>query len=67
MMLSLALLLAAADPPASAASQPPPDLYQRVEQRIAGDPAAIAALGRPAPQMREFDWLIGTWEVSALG
>src|SRR4051794_10797119 len=64
MMLSLALLVAVADPPAPAA---PRTLYQRVEQRITADPAAIAALGRPAPQMHEVDWLIGSWDVTALG
>lgn len=57
MVLGLALLLAAADPPT---------LYQRLQQRFAADPAAAAALGRPAPQMREVDWLIGTWDVSAV-
>src|SRR4051812_4350706 len=62
-MLSLALLLAAADPPTPPA---PPTLYDRVEQRIAADPAAAASLGHPAPQMREVDWLIGSWDVTAL-
>ena len=56
MMISLALLLAAADPPT---------IYQRVEQHLATDPAAAATLGRPAPQMREVDWLVGTWDVTA--
>jgi len=56
MIVGLALLLAAADPPT---------IYQRVEQRLAADPAAAAALGRPAPQMREMDWLVGTWDVTA--
>jgi hypothetical protein len=55
MILALAMLLAASDPPT---------LYQRLQQRFAADPAAAAALGRPAPQMREAAWLIGTWEVS---
>ena len=57
MILGLALLLAAADPPT---------LYQRLQQRFAADPAAAASLGRPAPQMREVDWLIGNWDVSAV-
>jgi hypothetical protein len=65
MMLSLALLLAAADPPAPA-PPPPPTLFERLQQRFAADPAAAASLGRPAPQMREADWLIGTWDVSAV-
>ena len=56
MIFGLALLLAAVDPPT---------IYQRVEQRLAADPAAVAAFGRPAPQMRDVDWLIGTWDVSA--
>jgi len=55
MVLTLALLLAAADPQG---------LYQRLEQRFANDPAAAAAIGRPAPQMREMDWLVGTWDVA---
>jgi hypothetical protein len=57
MILSLALLLAAADPPT---------LYQRIRQHYIADPAAFASLGRPAPQMHEVDWLVGTWDVSAV-
>ena len=57
MILGLALLLAASDPPT---------LYQRIRQRYVADPAAAASLGRPAPQMHEVDWLIGTWDVSAV-
>jgi len=56
MFLSLALLLAADQP----------TLYQRIRQHYAADPAAAAALGRPASQMREVAWLIGTWDVSAV-
>lgn len=68
MMPVLALLLAAADPPAPPVPAPasPPTLFQRLERRFAADPAAAAALGRPAPQMREADWLIGTWDVNAV-
>ena len=57
MSIAFALLLAAADPPT---------IYQRIQQRFAADPAAAAALGRPAPQMRQADWLIGTWDVSGM-
>ena len=63
MTLVLALLLAAVDPPAPT---PPPTLIQRLQQRFAANPAAFASLGRPAPQMHEADWLIGTWDVSAV-
>jgi hypothetical protein len=63
MILALALLLAAADPPAPPAPQ---TLFQRLQQRFAADPAAAAALGRPAPQMRQADWLIGSWDVNAI-
>ena len=57
MILALSLLLAAADQPT---------LYQRIRQHYVADPAAAASLGRPAPQMREVDWLVGTWDVSAV-
>jgi hypothetical protein len=63
MILSLALLLAAADPPPPPAPQ---SLFQRLQQRFAADPAAAAALGRPAPPMRQADWLIGSWDVNAV-
>jgi len=63
MLLSLALLLAAADPPPQPAAQ---TLIQRLQQRFAANPAAAASFGRPAPQMSEAAWLIGTWEVSAV-
>jgi hypothetical protein len=66
MILSLALLLAAADPPAPAAPPPPPTLLQRIQQRFAADPSLAASFGRPAPQMREVDWMIGTWDVSSV-
>jgi len=63
MLLGLALLLAAADPVPQPAAQ---TLIQRLQQRFAADPAAAASFGRPAPQMGEAAWLIGTWEVSAV-
>ena len=55
MILTLALMLAAAEPPT---------LLQRIQERLATDPAAAATIGRPSPLMREIDWLIGTWDVT---
>lgn len=42
-----------------------PDLYARVEQRLAADPALADALGKPAPEMAAVQWLVGEWEVEA--
>jgi hypothetical protein len=56
MTMILALLLAAGDPPT---------LFQRIQQHFAADPAAAASLGHPPPEMRDADWLIGTWDVSS--
>lgn len=52
---TLALLIAAGSP----------NLYQRVEQRLAAEPALAAGLGQAAPQMGEVQWMIGTWEVTS--
>jgi hypothetical protein len=42
-----------------------PNLYDRVDQKIAATPAIRASLGMPAPQMRDVDWMVGKWEIVA--
>jgi hypothetical protein len=53
--LALTLLLAAQSP----------NLYVRVEQRLAAEPALAAGLGQPAPQMRDVLWMVGDWDVTS--
>jgi hypothetical protein len=42
-----------------------PDLYERVEARLAAQPELAAALGNPAPEMASLAWLVGSWSISA--
>jgi hypothetical protein len=42
-----------------------PNLYERVEQRLVAEPALAAAIGQPAPQMREVQWMVGRWDVTS--
>jgi hypothetical protein len=56
--------LAAATPAASAPAQR--DLYQRVSERLAADPALAARIGHAGPEMQSLAWMIGTWDVVAI-
>jgi hypothetical protein len=64
---ALALLagLAVFLPAAASAQSEAPDLYARVEQRLSAEPALADALGRPAAEMAEVQWLLGEWHVEA--
>lgn len=58
---SLALCI----PSSAQAQQEAPDLYARVEQRLAADPALADGLGKPAAEMAAVQWLVGDWDVEA--
>jgi hypothetical protein len=40
------------------------DLYGRIAQRLAKDPALAARLGHPAPEMKQVAWMIGDWDIA---
>jgi hypothetical protein len=61
--LSLALGAALSAVPATA--QEAPDLYARVEARLAADPELVGLLGKPAPEMAKLAWMIGDWTVES--
>ena len=61
-----ALALAAVLLPRPAEAQEAPDLYARVEARIAAQPDAAAKLGRAAPEMAAAADMAGTWNVEAV-
>lgn len=44
-----------------------PDLYERVDKKLADDPKLAEALGKPALQMRDIEWMAGTWDVLSEG
>lgn len=48
---------------AAALAQEAPDLYARVEARLAADPDLVGTLGKPAPEMAKLAWMIGDWNV----
>ncbi|HWA89304.1 MAG TPA: DUF1579 family protein [Rhizomicrobium sp.] len=39
-------------------------LYDRVEARLKHDPKLAAALGHPAPEMKQVAWMIGRWDIA---
>src|SRR3569833_3759067 len=41
------------------------NLYTKIEARLAGAPAFAAAQGKPAPEMKSLEWMLGTWDVFA--
>jgi len=47
------------------AAPPPPNLYTRVEAKLAADSALAGRLGKPGPEMDSMRWLLGEWEVVA--
>jgi len=42
-----------------------PSLYERIEAKLAADPAFAAKLGKPAEELASVRWLVGTWDVTA--
>ncbi len=40
-------------------------LYDRVAARLKRDPALARQLGRPAPEMKQVAWMVGTWDITA--
>lgn len=40
------------------------DLYGRIAQRLAKDPALAAQLGHPAPEMKQVAWMVGDWDIA---
>jgi hypothetical protein len=47
------------------AADPGPDLYARVEARLAADPKLAAALGKPTPEITAAAWMVGEWDIVA--
>jgi len=41
-------------------------LEQRIEERLASDPALAERLGKPTHEIEHLAWMVGTWEVSAV-
>lgn len=64
-LAAIASSLALCSSSAALAQQDAPDLYARVEQRLAADPALAGGLGKPAAEMAAVQWLVGEWEVEA--
>lgn len=60
---ALAGLVAMAAP--AVAQEAAPDLYQRVERHLAANPELASRIGRPAPEMTQLGWMVGTWDVIA--
>jgi len=60
-VFAIVLGLAAASP----AMAQSPDLYARVNARLAADPALAARLGQPADEMRAVADMAGIWDVTA--
>lgn len=58
LFVALALTLAACS-----ADRP---FYDRVDARLAADPALRARLGKPGPEMQSVAWLLGTWDIVAV-
>jgi hypothetical protein len=61
----LSLALAAGLAAAPALAQEAPDLYTRVEARLAAEPDLVGLLGKPAPEMAKLAWLVGAWNVES--
>jgi hypothetical protein len=49
--------------PMPAFAQANPDLYARIDQRLAAAPEMVAKIGKPAAEMAQLDWVIGEWDV----
>ena len=42
-----------------------PTLYDRVDDLLAADPLLAKQLGKPAPQMQQLQWMVGSWTIEA--
>src|SRR3569832_693475 len=49
----------------TAPAQAEDNLYTKIEARLAAAPALAAALGKPGPEMKSLEWMLGTWDVFA--
>ena len=66
--LTIASLAAMIAGNAVRAQQAPPrdsDIYARVENRLAHDPALAAAIGRAPVELARLGWMLGSWSVEA--